>query len=447
MDFFENGINKKRTRTSNIEKKMAGGKVMKKRFVLGTIILFPIYVCLIYVYLFHWTTPGVPEAYQGTVADPVTFMTAQEVELSQEYSRYRNLLFFIGIPLEALIYIGILVFGWSPIFKRFGQRISFLSIPIYVLLVSAVVWIFSFPLDYVGYRLSAHYGISTQTFSSWMSDELLSFWIGFIIMAILITVLYFLMKKYQKRWWLLAWALLIPFFTFMMYIQPVLIDPLYNEFTELKDPDLEAEILALADQADIPADRVYQVDMSEKTNAMNAYVNGIGDNLRIVLWDTTLNKLDEKETLFIMAHEIGHYVMNHLYMNLAGVIASSFIGLYVTYRLMHVVVRRWGENLGVTRVSDIASLPMLLLLLTVLSIASSPVELAISRQAETAADEYALEMLPDSEAAIGSFQELTVNGLSEVNPPALVKLLRYGHPTMMERILMIQENGSGVCRP
>ncbi|MFG6146995.1 M48 family metallopeptidase [Halobacillus sp. B23F22_1] len=415
---------------------------MKKRLVLSTLVLFPVYVLFFYLYLFHWTSPDVPQAYKGSAADPVTFMTAQEMALSQEYSQYRNLLYFIGLPFEILIYIAVLVFGWSPVFKRFGERVSklsFIKIPIYVLLLSTVVWLISFPLDFIGYRLSFQYGISTQNFSSWMRDELISFWVGFIIMGLLITVLYILMKKTQKRWWLYAWLLLIPFFTFMMYIQPVWIDPLYNEFTELKDPVLEEKILTLAHQADIPADRVFEVDMSEKTNAMNAYVNGIGSNLRIVLWDTTLNQLDDGETLFIMAHEIGHYVMNHLYMNLGGVILSSLAGLYITYLLLHVVIRKWGDEFGVKSVSDISSLPVLFLLLTVLSIISTPIESAISRQAERSADEYAIEMRPDREAAIGSFQQLTINGRSEVNPPALVKFFRYGHPTMMERIIMLEE--------
>ncbi|WP_173918263.1 M48 family metallopeptidase [Halobacillus sp. Marseille-Q1614] len=415
---------------------------MKKRFMIGLFILFPIYILLVYLYLFHWTTPGVPEAYQGSAADPATFMTGEEIALSQEYSRYRNLLFFIGLPLELLIYLGILVFGWSPVFKQFGEKISrfsFINIPIYVLVLSTVVYLISFPLDYIGYRLSSAYGISTQTFSSWMRDELISFWIGFIVMAVLVTVLYLLIRKAAKRWWLYAWGLLIPFFAFMMYIQPVVIDPLYNDFSELQDAELETKILALAEEANVPADRVYEVNMSEKTNSMNAYVNGIGDNLRIVLWDTTLNRLDDTETLFIMAHEIGHYVMNHLYMNLTGVIFASFIGLYLTYRLLLKVVRKWGNDFGVKSVSEVSSLPVLLVLLSAISIAATPVELMISRQAEKAADEYAIEMTGDREAAIGSFQQLTINGLSDVNPPLLVKWFRYGHPTMMERIHMLEE--------
>ncbi|MBH0230295.1 M48 family metallopeptidase [Halobacillus yeomjeoni] len=415
---------------------------MKKRFVLWSLLGFGIYALLLGLYLFQWSEFGVPEAYKGTAADPETFMTPRELELTEEYSRYRYFLSFLGQPLEWLLYLGIMLMGASVVFKRFSEgvsRFSAIQIPIYVLLLSTISWFIMFPLDYIKRKLSLHYGISTQSFSSWMRDEIISFWIGFAIMALLITVLYKLMKWSQKRWWLYAWLLMIPFFVFMMYLQPVVIDPLYNDFTTLQDKQLEDKILTLADQADIPADRVYEVNMSEKTNSMNAYVNGIGSNLRIVLWDTTLNRLQEDEVLFIMAHEIGHYVMNHLYWNLIGAIVAAFFGLFFAYHLMNFVVSKWGRKWNFHKVSDIAGLPVLFLILSLLSFAASPIELAVSRQAEKAADEYAIQMTQDKEAAVGSFQELTVNGLSEVNPPALVKYLRYGHPTMMERIYMLEQ--------
>ncbi len=424
-----------------------GGGEVKKKFLTWTLILYAVYGIFLALYFFQWSDIGVPAAYEGTAADPKTFMSDRELLLSQEYSRYQNFLSFLAEPLEWIIYLGVMIFGVSKAFKEFGSKVSrftIIRVPLFVLLLLTLTTILTFPFDYARRRLSVEYGISTQSFSSWMRDELIGFWIGYLIMALLITVLYFLMKKFERRWWLIAWFLMIPFLFFMMYLQPVVIDPLYNDFSELQNKQLEEKILTLADDAGVPAERVYEVNMSEKTNSMNAYVNGIGSNLRIVLWDTTLNRLKENEVLFIMAHEIGHYVMNHLYWNLAGVIVSTFFGLLFTYHLMKTAVRKWGRKLGFDRVSDIASLPMFYLLLTLLSFLANPIELAISRNAETDADRYAIEMTEDTEAAIGSFQELTVNGLSDVDPPALVKYLRYGHPTMMERIHMLETYGKDV---
>src|SRR5699024_8934028 len=122
---------------------------------------------------------------------------------------------------------------------------------------------------------------------------------------------------------------------FMMFIQPVVIAPLYNDFYPLKDKELEEKILNLADEADIPADHVFEVNMSEKTNALNAYVTGIGSNSRIVLWDTTLERLSDREILFIMAHEMAHYVEKHIYFGMAGYLLLSFIGLWLTAKMMN----------------------------------------------------------------------------------------------------------------
>ncbi|MFD1019506.1 M48 family metallopeptidase [Thalassobacillus hwangdonensis] len=414
---------------------------MKKRFVIWAGLLFAIYATLMGFYLLSWADFGVPDALKGTGADPATFMSERELELSAAYSRYQVFVSFVAMPYEWIIYIGVLVFGASALFRNTSEKVSrftSIQVPIYVLFLSILTWVLTFPIDFAHRWFSVEYGISNQTFSGWMRDQMISFWLSTLITALLITALYLLIRKFPKRWWLFAWMGLIPFLIFMMYIQPVVIDPLYNDFYELQDKELETKILALADEADIPAERVYEVNMSEKTNAMNAYVNGIGDNLRIVLWDTTLNGLEDREVLFIMAHEIGHYVMNHLYWNLFGAIASSLVLLYLGYRLIHVVLRKWGDAWGVRGIDDIASLPALLLVVSLLSFVSTPAELAISRNAEKAADTYAIEMLEDKEAAVGSFQKLAVNGLSDVNPPALVKFFQYGHPTLMERIKMLE---------
>ena len=131
-------------------------------------------------------------------------------------------------------------------------------------------------------------------------------------------------------------------YNLLTFIQPVVIDPLYNDFSTLKNKELETKILAMADKADIPAKHVYEVNMSEKTNALNAYVTGIGPNARIVMWDTTLKQLKDKEILFIMAHEMGHYVMKHIYWGVASYVLLSFIGMYLISRIINMCIRKWG---------------------------------------------------------------------------------------------------------
>jgi Zn-dependent protease with chaperone function len=415
---------------------------MARKIGIYAILAYILYGFFFYWYLFYFAHTNLPFEYQGTQADPATFMNSRQLMLSQEYSKIRNLLFFLSTPFEWLVYLFILLVGLSKAFKRWADSSSkykIVQIAIYVIWLSFFSFAATLPLEYISYSFSKMYHISTQTFSSWMKDELIDFWVNYITMLIIVPVLYWVMKKSKKRWWLYAWLLSVPFTIFMMFIQPVVIDPLYNHFYPLKNKGLETEILAMATKAHIPANHVYEVDMAEKTNSMNAYVTGIGSNARIVLWDTTLNKLSDNQILFIMAHEMGHYVEKHIYYGIAGYLLLSLIGLYLTYRMMNWMVNRWGRELKISDVRDIRSLPLFLLIISVLLFASSPLTNLVSRYEELRADQYAINMTKNPEAAISSFQKLTKSGLSQVNPPLLVKIFRYDHPTMLERIGMLEE--------
>ncbi|MCF6411139.1 M48 family metallopeptidase [Pseudalkalibacillus salsuginis] len=403
---------------------------------------FILYATLISWYLFIGADTSIPVQYQGTEADPSVFMSERQLELSHDFSRIKQWLYFLSVPFEWMIYLVVLGIGLSKWFRNRAMEITRFSVihnAVYVVLLSLIAFILSFPIDYYSYTVSLDYNISVQPFTSWMKDNIISFWINTLFLFVIVQVLYWLMKKSERRWWFYGWLLSIPFTLFIYFIQPIWIDPLYNDFYRLEDKMLEEKILALADKADIPADRVYEVNMSEKTNALNAYVNGIGSNLRIVLWDTTLKNLSDKEVLFVMAHEMGHFVKHHLVWNLVGSIVASFLGLWIGAKLYAAMIKRWGERWGVKKPTDIAALPALLLIFSLLSFAASPVENAISRQAERSADQYAIEMTQDPEAAVGSFQQLAVSGLSEVHPPFLVKLFLYGHPTMLERITYLDQ--------
>jgi Zn-dependent protease with chaperone function len=415
---------------------------MVRKMGVYAVLAFCLYGLFIYWYLFHFADTSLPFEFQGSKADPSTFLNGRELDLSEEYSKIRNLLFFLSTPFEWLFYFLILLFGFSKAFKRWADqsaKYKVLRMPIYLIWLSFFAFVATFPLNYISYSLSRTYHISTQTFASWMKDELIDFWLNYGTWLIIVPVLYWLMKKSQKRWWLYGWLLSVPFTLFMMFLQPVVIDPLYNDFYPLKNKELETKILALAEKADIPAQHVFEVNMADKTNALNAYVSGIGSNARIVLWDTTLNRLNDDQILFIMAHEICHYVEKHIYFGIAGYLLLSLLGLYLTYKIMNWAVRKWGKELKIDDVRDIRSLPLFFMILSLLLFSASPLTNLASRYEETRADKYAIEMTKNPEAAISSFQELTRSGLSEVNPPLLVKIFRYTHPSMLDRISMLEE--------
>lgn len=420
---------------------------MAKKIGIITLILSGVYAVGMYFYIFHSGNGEIPNSLKGTVADPAVFMSSHELLLSEDYSKIRNFLFFVVTPLEWLIYLFILLLGLSRLFEKKATskaKSTLFQTIIYVFWLSLLLYIVMWPMDYYRYQLSKKYGISTQTVSSWVKDGLIDFGVNYMMSVIMMSVIYWLIRKSTKRWWLYTWLLSIPFSIFLMFVQPVIIDPLYNDFYPLQNKELEAKILALADQANIPSDHVYEVNMAEKTNALNAYVTGVGSNSRIVLWDTTLNRLTDKEILFIMAHEMGHYVEKHIYFGIAGYILLTFVGLWLTSKIMDWIILRYGQALKIKKIGDVSSIPLFLLVTSFLMFASSPLSNYVSRYQESRADEYAIKLTEDHAAAVSSFQKLTKAGLSEVNPPLLVKWFRYTHPPMLERINTVYEKNPNI---
>ena len=410
---------------------------MKVKWGLQAILLFGVYAFALYVYLFHYESSGVPAALQGTVADPSTFMTEREIVLSENYSKIRNFIFLLTKPLEWFIYFFVLLIGLSKVFERWSSRPSkwaIIQIPIYVFFLSFFMFLVMLPIRYFSYIVSVNYGVSIQSVPQWLTNLALDFCIDFIPTLLMVGILYFFIRKARERWWFYVWLLTIPITLFFAYIQPVIIEPLFNDFSSIENKELEQKILALAEEADIPADRVYEVKMADQTNAMNAYVSGIGKNTQIVLWDTTLANLSEEEILFIMAHEMGHYAHKDIYKDLTIDFVISFFIYWLIAKLMKNIIHKNGPVLNIKRMEGIHSLPLYLLLSSILFFAVSPLYTAISRHQEIKADNYAIELVEDEGAGISTFQALAKSNLNEANPPLIVKWFRYSHPPLVDRI-------------
>jgi Zn-dependent protease with chaperone function len=198
---------------------------------------------------------------------------------------------------------------------------------VFFTLYSLVMTIVLLPLDwYAGYALEHRFALSTQTLGAWALDQAKAF--AFQIVAIgvlpLLALAWWIVESHPRRWWLWLSIGTLPVATAAVLLQPLVFDPLFNKFTTLHDAALRTDILALAERADIPARDVYEVDMSTKTKKVNAYVSGFGASQRIVLWDTTLQKMKRDEILFVMGHEMGHYVLHHIWKGLGWVAVGSF---------------------------------------------------------------------------------------------------------------------------
>jgi Zn-dependent protease with chaperone function len=245
---------------------------------------------------------------------------------------------------------------------------------------------------------------------------------------------YLLLRKSPRRWWLYTAGAAIPFIVVGNLIAPIWIAPLFNKFEPMHDKALEARILDLADRAGIDGSRVFEVDKSVDTKTLNAYVAGLFQTKRIVLWDTIIARMDDRELLFVMGHEMGHYVLGHIWQLVALNSLMILILLYAAYRTMGTIVARWSHRLGFSDLANVASLPLLLLVTGVFSLVITPVPLAFTRHMEHEADRFALEITQTNHSAGTAFTKLQADALGNPWPGPLYKLWRSNHPALGERI-------------
>jgi Zn-dependent protease with chaperone function len=364
---------------------------------------------------------------------------------NRAYAARRTMLGFLE-PLWAIaVGLVILFSGFSArmrdIAHGFGHR-RYVRILVFFTLYTILGFVLTFPIAwYGGFALEHQFGLSNQSLSTWLADELKGQAISIVFLGVipLLLLVYRAIEKSPRRWWLWLALGTLPVIVFSELIQPVVVDPIFNKFTPLQDQHLKGEILALAAKADIPARNVYQVDKSAQTKKINAYVNGFGASQRIVIWDTTLKAMKEDEILFVMGHEIGHYKLGHVWKGIVLISLLSVALFYASYRIMRWSVRRFGSRWGFTDLHDVASLPLLAVTLTIVSFIAQPLINLRTRTTEHEADLYALELTHSNDAGARAFIKLGAQNKSNPEPGPLLKVFQYTHPPLIERIKTAQE--------
>jgi Zn-dependent protease with chaperone function len=354
------------------------------------------------------------------------------------YYRGGNLLWIVDLVWGLLIPALFLYTGFSARIRNWAQRLGrkwFFLIGIYFTIFSIFTFVIDLPLSiYGGYVREHAYGLSNQTFGKWFSDELIELLIAIVAGFLFLWVPYLLLRKSPRRWWLYTGLLAVPALILVALVTPIWIAPLFNKFGPMQDKKLEAAILRLADRAGIAGSRVYEVNKSEDTNAVNAYVTGIGQTRRIVLWDTIIAKLNEPELLFVMGHEMGHYVLGHIWKSILFYSILIMATLYLIHRTAGWLIDRYGDRFGFDQLSDVASLPLIILLFSFYLFIITPITNAYSRHNEFEADRFGLELTKDNRAAANAFVKLQAENLGVPRPGLFYKLWRADHPTLGDRI-------------
>jgi len=322
-----------------------------------------------------------------------------------------------------------------------GRRI--LQAVVFSPLLVLSIAVLTLPLDIYSEMVEKRFGISVQSWGSWSWDWVKAELVALVIFTILIWLLYVVIHWSPRRWWFYFWLVSLPILTFVFFISPWVIAPLFNKFEPLqaKNPALTAALEQMVQRAgeNIPPERMFWMGAGEKTTALNAYVTGLGASKRIVVWDTTIAKMSTPQIVFVAGHEMGHYVLHHVLLGLAFFAVLFLILFYLGYLMIGWVLGRWGAGWGIRGTDDWASLPALLILLSVFMFAANPIASGFSRYQEHQADQYGLEVTHGLNADSGqigaqAFQILGEVDLSDPDPNPLNVFLFYSHPTISDRV-------------
>jgi Zn-dependent protease with chaperone function len=401
----------------------------------------------------HAPTPAAPVPPSGAASQPtderkVTAYTLppDRDEKARRLARLANIFVPVTLVYDLLVLVVVLRLKAAPQYRNIAERVSsrrFVQGLIFTPLLFFTIDVVSLPTEVFRNHVRRNYGLSVQSWASWFGDWAKGEFLSILLITILAWILYSIIRKSPLRWWFYFWLISIPIFLGILFLQPYVIDPLYSKFEplQIKNPALTAELEKMVHRAgqSIPPDHMFWMGASERTTALNAYVAGFSASKRIVVWDTLIAKMNTPQTVYVTAHELGHYVLGHVPKTIAFYLVLLFAFFYLTYRFSGAMLRRWGPSWQIRDLGDWASLPALALLLTVLFYLATPITCAFGRYREHQADQYGLEvvhgLIPDAnQVAAQAFQILGEVNLATPQPNPVFVFFFYDHPPIADRV-------------
>ena len=362
-------------------------------------------------------------------------------EKSDAYFEGRYWLLLWNFLLTAAICIFLLESRISARLRDFAERatkVRSLQIACYAIPYFLIVATLTFPLNlYENFLREHQYGLATQSFLPWFREQLIGFGLTIIGGTILLIALYAVFRKAPRTWWAWATAVMVIFLLGVVFIAPVFIEPLFNTYTPLMKPEISDPILAMARANQIPTGQVFEVDASRQTTRVSANVAGFLGTTRIALNDNLLKECTLPEIRAVMAHEMGHYVLNHgaKLLTYSGIFLA--IGFALTRILFDAAMRRWGVRWGVRSIADPAGLPLLALIFGTLLFLATPFLNTIVRVTEREADAFGINTSrePDGMVKVA----LKLGAYRKLDPTPLEEFIFFDHPSGRARIRMAMD--------
>jgi STE24 endopeptidase len=368
--------------------------------------------------------------------DPVdvaaqTYFSPAYIERAEHFRTGQLILYGAGLVIELGVLIYVVRRGPRRKFKRpilgAGAAVG--------AALAVIVTVANLPIAAISRQRAKDVGLVTQDWAGWAIDVVKSTAIEAVFAAAGGAILVFAIRRFGRRWWIPASAVVVAFGVISIYANPIVIDPLFNKFTRIEGP-LRGEVLTLAGKADVKVGEVYAMDASRRTTAANAYVTGLGGTKRVVIYDNLIDEFSPDAVQGVVAHELGHVHYNDVPHGLLYLLIVTPFGMLAVARLGETMMRRGATS----------PVPAVALAIALIVPVTTMISNQLSRQVEARADRFSIELTGDPDGLIEFQRKITVQNVSDPDPPGWVSFLLGTHPTAVQRIgqaLALSEDRQG----
>ena len=351
--------------------------------------------------------------------------------------KYNNTKLVLGLTSTLLGWI----FLWIIVqtgFTGYAESLAFsqvsspyLALLIFCTLIGIIETLLFFPLGfYNDYILEHKYELSNHTLKSYFWEKGKGLLVGLVIGVPVVLVFYYLLRRYETDWWLPVGIFMFLLSVVLGRLAPTIIFPLFYKFILIENEEVKNRIIERCEEAGMKVEGVYQFDMSKSTKKANAAFTGLGKSKRVIIGDTLLDNFELDEIDAVLAHELGHFKLKHIWKMMSLGTVITFAGLY----LVSVLYSGWIDEFGFTSISQLAALPLLGLLFGIYGFVSGPIQNIISRNHERDADKFSVEMLENSGNMVSALEKLADQNLADREPHPMVEFLFHSHPSIKNRI-------------
>jgi STE24 endopeptidase len=392
------------------------------------------------------TTPTEALAFrQAALNQPAYTLPPEKLKKAQELFRVRTTLHLTGEGWGILQLVLLLALGVPARMRNVAENLTknrWGQCFVFVFLFLLTITLLDLPLRVYGHHMAVAYGLSVQGWASWVWDQAKSFLLTWFVGALLVMMLFWVIRRSPKHWWFWFWIPTMAGVLFGVFVSPVLVDPLFNKFEPLqqRNPALvqQLEKVVARSGVSLPPDRMFFMQASQKVTSLNAYVTGFGPSKRLVLWDTTIAAATPEELSGVFGHELGHYALHHIVLGLLFTAVLLLVAFFLGQKMTQWLLSRYGARWRIRSQNDWAFVAVLALVLNVLNFFSEPIDNAFSRSIEHAADVYGQEaihgIVADPQTTVQrGFQRLGETSLDDPTPHPFLDFWTSSHPSTADR--------------